>query len=73
MAGNIGMFADYGGNFYNQQPNFNGQNMFVPGMMQMQNMQNQQQQVNYNKISLERANSFMELRFKKTNKRTQSF
>lgn len=74
MPGNLGSFAGYGANYYNQQPQFNGNNMFIPGMLPgIMNMGNQQSQVNYNKINLERVSSCVEFKFKKPGKNTALF
>jgi hypothetical protein len=65
------MYSHYGASFYQRPPNMNiqGQRFFVPGMINL-NGGRQNLEVNYNPPTLERNNSYVEMRFKKIIKRT---
>ena len=72
MAGNTGnanMYGNYAGGMFQRQVNMQmqGQNFFIPGMI---NEGRQPLEASYQKKSLERNNTYIELRFKKMLKRT---
>lgn len=63
MAGHTGnndMYSNYGMGFYQRPPNMNiqGQNFFVPGMMNI-NQGRPNMEVSYQKKTLERNNSYV--------------
>jgi hypothetical protein len=65
-------FGGYGQGFYRQQPNIN---MHGNAFFNVNPNQGRNQEVSYNNdhLQLDRANTFMELRFKKTARRTRCF
>lgn len=69
-TGNVELLTNYGTSFYPRPPNMNlqGQNFYIPGLRQNEMRPNFE--VNYQKIPLERNSTYVELRFKKTLKRT---
>lgn len=72
-SANMGMYGNYGAGFFQRPPNMNiqGQNFFVPGMMNMnQNNSRIGLEANYQNATLERNNTYIEVRFKKLLKRT---
>ena len=74
MAPNNMNMNMYGMGFHQRQQNVNmqGQNFFVPGMMQNFGS-NRQAEVSLKKESLERNQGYIEMRFKKVLKRTECF
>ena len=68
---NMNMYGNYANGLFQRPVNMNiqGQNFFVPGM-NMGNEGRQPLEAMYKKNSLERNNTYLELRFKKMLKRT---